>query len=489
MRRVILTLVDGLRADVAEDMLAAGELPHLAAMTAPHGVGRAVTAFPSTTCVAYLPFLTGCAPGRLNVPGIRWLDRATYGGRWWRDREAFRAYTGYQAGRLDSDFPGSVRTIWELVPQSLGIFTPIARGLTPRRDPAASSRKLLGSVAHFVVPMHRLEDRVVARHLLRAVDGPWRFIFAQFPSVDGFTHSHGPDAPQVRRALREVDAVVGEVRGALARSEELDDTLILLVSDHGAAAVHTHLDLTDWFRARGVPAVSHPDVWAARPRVALAASGNGHSMVYAQPGVIRKDRWPVWRLRRPDAFGSGTDLVAALAAEPGVAFVAGESGRGSVEIVGRAGTAEVRRAIDRIAYIPLTGDPLELGGARIARPDEWLAAAGDDAYPDAAVQLLDQFRASRTGDLVVAAREGWDLRNRFERPEHRAGHGSLVRSHMLIPCWASERVPATPLRSVDLFPSMLDWLGEPVPPGICGTASWLPGARRRGTQRVARIGS
>ncbi len=64
---------------------------------------RAVSVFPTTTSVAYLPFLTGCFPGTCNIPSIRWLDRAAYGGRWWKDRAAVRSYCGYQAGMLDDD--------------------------------------------------------------------------------------------------------------------------------------------------------------------------------------------------------------------------------------------------------------------------------------------------------------------------------------------------------------------------------------------------
>ena len=81
--RCLLLLVDGLRPDVAEARLEAGELPHLEAMLREGGHTRAITVFPSTTSVAYLPFLTGCTPGTCNVPSIRWLDRRAYGGRWW----------------------------------------------------------------------------------------------------------------------------------------------------------------------------------------------------------------------------------------------------------------------------------------------------------------------------------------------------------------------------------------------------------------------
>jgi arylsulfatase A-like enzyme len=479
MQRAILLLADGLRPDVAEDLLAAGQLPNLAAMLSPRGVSRALTCLPSTTNVAYLPFLTGCTPGRLNVPAIRWLDRTQYAGRWWRDRHALRSYCGYQAGLLDHDLPADVRTIWELVPESAGFFTPIARGLTPERDPASGARKFWGALAHFVVPLHRAADRAVARGLLRAVEQPWRFIFAQFPAVDGFTHSHGPGSPQVHRAMRDLDATVGRLRAALVRQGALEDTLIVLVSDHGAAPVHTHLDLAEWFRRHGVPTLSHPILWARAPRCAVTTSGNGHAMVYAQPGTPRADRWPVARLRRPDAFGAGRDLVQALAREPAVAFVAGESGRGGLELVSSDGSAEIFRTGSRVIYRPRTGDPLRIGATRVATPDEWLAYGALDPYPDAAVQLLDQFQASRTGDLVVVAAEGFDLRERFEAPEHRAGHGSAVRSHMQIPLWSSEPLPASPLRSVDVFPALLDWLGEPIPAGIDARQVWLPGTRRR----------
>ena len=185
--RCFLLLIDGLRPDVAEARLAAGDLPHLADMLAEGGHTRAITVFPSTTSVAYLPFLTGCTPGRCNVPSIRWLDRRAYSGRWWREREAVRSYCGYQASQLDADIAPDVRTVFELVPESIGIFTPVAKGLTPARDPSRRERQFWGALAHYVL-WHQPSDDAVARHLLRAADGPARFVFAQFPAVDGYTH-------------------------------------------------------------------------------------------------------------------------------------------------------------------------------------------------------------------------------------------------------------------------------------------------------------
>ena len=473
MTRCFLLLVDGLRPDVAESRLAAGDLPHLQAMLKHGGRATAITGFPSTTSVAYLPFLTGCAPGHCDIPSIRWLDRSAYRGRWWRDRDAVRSYCGYQAGMLDGDIRPDVRTIFELVPESLGIFTPVARGLHPERDPSRLERQLWGSVAH-VAKWHQPSDDSVSRHLLRAVEGSWRFVFAQFPAVDGYTHQSGHDSAFVHRSLRRVDQTVGRLRRRLRRRGELDDSLILLVSDHGASPVHTHLDLADWFRAHGVPTLSHPIVWERRPRAAVMVAGNGSAMVYARPGESRVDRWPIERLRRAETFEGRGDLVAALIREPSVAFVAAESESGGIWIGSKEGDALLHPTASGITYQLGTGDPLALGGSGRGSSREWLERTWNGPYPDAPFHLLDQFRTRRSGDLLVIAREGYDFRARFELPEHRAGHGSMIRQHMQTPVWSSHPIASVPLRTADVFPAMLGWLGITPPPGIDGKFVWHP---------------
>ena len=456
-------------------MLAAGELPHLRTMLQEGGGRtRAVTAFPSTTSIAYLPFLTGCTPGRCNVPSIRWLDRAAYRGRWWRDREAVRSYCGYQSTRLDRDISPDAPCIFQLVPESTGIFTPVTRGLSAERNPSSREHVLLGLVGHYAL-WHQASDASVARHLLRAVEQTWRFIFAQFPAVDGYTHQSTPEGPRVQRALRRFDAVIGRLRDRLRARGELEDTLILMVSDHGASVVHTHLDLADWFRDQGVPTLSHPVIWTRNPRAAVMVAGNGSAMIYADPGRPRIERWNMELLRRPDAFGTSGDLVGRLVGEEAVAFVVGEAEAGGLIVLSGAGEARLRWVGNAIGYETRSADPLEVGSSRVMGADEWLEATWDSTFPDAPFQLLDQFRAARTGDLVVIAREGFDFRKRFEIPEHTAGHGSLIRAHMQVPVWSSHSAPINPLRTVDLFPAMLDWLGVQIPEGIEGSLVWSPG--------------
>jgi hypothetical protein len=203
-------------------------------------------------------------------------------------------------------------------------------------------------------------------------------------------------------------------------------------------------------------------------------AGNGSAMVYARPGEPRERRWPIERLRNPSTFGSDDDLVAALIREPAVSFVAAESERGGLWLGGMAGQARLRVLGPVVEYQPLSGDPLEVGGAWSGTSREWLEKTRDGAFPDAPFHLIDQFNTTRSGDLLVVAREGFDFRRRFEIPEHRAGHGSMIRAHMQTPLWANLPVPDVALRTVDLFPAMLRWLGVTLPAEIDGELVWDP---------------
>jgi len=94
-RKVCFVLVDGARADVVRDLLERGDLPNLAChVVEPGGLTVGTSVFPSTTGVAYLPFLYGVYPGTANIPGIRWLDRAGATGDWRAQWRAARSYCG-----------------------------------------------------------------------------------------------------------------------------------------------------------------------------------------------------------------------------------------------------------------------------------------------------------------------------------------------------------------------------------------------------------
>ena len=96
-RRAVLVLIDGARCDVLRELLGRGDLPNLARwVIEPGGLATGTTVFPSTTGVAYIPFLFGRYPGSVGIPGIRWLDRRGAAGGWREQWRAARSYCGVQ---------------------------------------------------------------------------------------------------------------------------------------------------------------------------------------------------------------------------------------------------------------------------------------------------------------------------------------------------------------------------------------------------------
>ena len=439
----------------------AGELPNISRhVLEPGGMVPATTVFPSTTGVAYLPFLTGCYPGTCDVPGIRWMDRARYAGRWWRDREHVRSYCGYQGRLLSADVRPGIRSLFDLVPDAVGICTVFGRGLEPGRALAGRARILWGGLAHYTAGYSVLE-RAVGRALCRTATARPRLVFAVFPGVDGVTHFHDPWHPAVLDTYREFDEIVGRYAGAGGFE---GDHLTFLVSDHGLSEVERHTDVALELEAAGLPTLRHPLVWRRAPRAAVMVSGNASCQVYLRPGVTRAARHAVAEIEAGAVPGIPGDLVARLVELPGVALVAGTDGD-DVTVVGRGGRAGLRVSDDEVSYTPDGGDVLGLGGAATRSDREWLAHSLEGPYPDAPIQLTQVFRSQRAGDLVVIAERGTDLRRDWEVPEHRSGHGSLITDHMR--CLAAANVPLQgPLRTVDVFATILDWLGCDLPEGI-----------------------
>ena len=466
MTRATLIILDGARPDVFRHLADRGDLPHLSRhLLEPGGITPATTVFPTTTGVAYLPFLTGCYPGTLNVPGIRWLDRARYAGGWWRDREHVRSYCGYQGGRLNHDLTDGTRSLFDLEPDSVALCTPFNRGLAPGRERSAVARALWGGLGHYTMGYDRL-DQAVGREFARLAPQHHRFTFAVFPGVDGVAHFSDPWHPSVLDMYRDFDGLFGDFAAAGGMD---GDHLVLLVSDHGFWPVERHTDIAVELEGHGVPVLRHPlHLWRRDPRAAVMVSGNGSAQVYFHPGILRESRYAVHDLEAGmDGLPAG--IVSWLAALPGVGVVAGTDGD-DVVVIGPSGRGRLTPATgERIAWRPETGDPLGLGPAAERTEREWLAASYAGPYPDAPMQLFQVFRSPRAGDLVVIAEPGADLRDDWELPEHRAGHGSLHGEHMRC-LVAANRVWPGPIRTPDLFPVILDHLGIPVPSGIDGVA-------------------
>jgi hypothetical protein len=462
--RATLIILDGARPDVFADLAGRGDLPNIGRhLLETGGITAATTVFPSTTGVAYLPFLTGCYPGTCDVPGIRWLDPLRYGGRWWRDRDHVRSYCGPQGPRLGTDLPAGVPSLFDIEEDSVALCTPFSRGLGRSRIRAGGARSLWGGLAHYTGRYGPLE-RAVGRELIRLAPRRHRLTFAVFPGIDGVTHFHDPWHPAVLDVYRAFDRVFGRF---VAASGMDGDALTMLVSDHGLSTVDRHTDVALELEGLGVPVLRHPLVWRRSPKAAVMVSGNGSAHVYLRPGEPRRRRYSASQIEAGEVTGIPGETIRFLAALPGIAFVAATEGDHLVLYTRAARSRLTDHGDGLIHYDPGDGDTLGLGGPATRHEREWLRASYDGNFPDAPMQLLQLFRTRRTGDLVVVAAPGADLRHAWEIPEHRAGHGSLHGEHMRC-LVAANRSWQGPLRTTDLFPVILDHLGHEPLPGIDG---------------------
>lgn len=142
-----------------------------------------------------------------------------------------------------------------------------------------------------------------------------RLVTAWFRGADHAGHEHGPGTPAVRRALRSQDAALGALLEGLVARDALEAVTLLLVSDHGMAAVERHVDLRAALRDAGVAA----RVLGGGGFVTLLAQGQAlHRAVEVARG-LGLEAWP--RPAAPAELGVGHPRFgdAVVLAPPGTA--------------------------------------------------------------------------------------------------------------------------------------------------------------------------
>ncbi len=462
-RHLIVILADGARADVMREEVAAGNLPNISRHLMEGGASLpGVTSFPSTTGPAYLPFLTGCFPGTCNVPGIRWFDKSIYDAGWSFDR--YRSYVGLESFCMAGDMWPHIKTVFEIVPDSCSIFNPIARGARGRRNATRISRIWYWYYAH-LTDRWAFADEAGLTKLISLLRRRPAYIFSVFPGIDEYSHLSHPRHERTLERYRWLDRAVGEVVEELKRLGMREETAIFLVSDHGLSSTHAHFCVNEFLEERGLPAFHYPLIFNKRGKLAAnMVSGNGMTHVYFRNG----DGWTRHTVRE-ELERNAPSLVGDLLMEEAVDVVAIRNAQGGADIVSRRGEARVRldasalhyevRGSDPFGYPPLPAD---------LSPSESLARTLDTDYPDAPFQIAHLLTAPRSGDLVISARPGFDLRLRYENPEHRGSHGSLHMSHMRVPVITDVPLEMRPARTADIFPTALGLLGYDLPGHIDG---------------------
>ena len=463
-RRAIFMLFDGARWDVFQQLLDAGELPRIRQHLAPDGrVHRAVACFPTVSGPAHLPFMTGCYPGTLGAPGIYWFDRriqAATGSVF----QSVRSYlTLAKVRNFNRDLaPGTpnLAAAWPDVRYVFGWYT---RG-SPHGALMTRVTKITSFVRGFLTKdWLRCDDDAEAVQN-RAIDLGGSFVFSVFPSPDELGHRFGPTTDETRAAYLKRDGILGRFFDRLARRGEADSPLVVLPADHGQSPTHTHFPLDRTVEAQFGKTLAYKR-WPTPTRgfeAVVLPNGNGMANVY-----FRGDGWDQGR---PDA-ARFSGFAQGLLANEALDHVAWRGSDGWLVVAGHGGIARMREVAGGLEYVVDGHDPFDYGPLPATMdPETALRLTADTPYPDAPWGLLTWARSPRAGDLLVTSKVGFDLRDWFEYQEPHGTHGGLHAEHSRVPVLCNAPLADGPMRTVDVYPTMVALTGRPLPPGVEGVS-------------------
>ena len=470
-KRTLMILIDGARPDVLNAEMNKGLLPNMQAHFANRGVNQTMlTFFPSTTGPAYLPYLTGCFPGICNVPGVRWFDKIRYADKGWGFK-AFRSYCGLETRLLNSDINPSIKTAWDIFPKAKNIMGGVTRGIKKGHDLTHPGRSLFYYYGHITNRWSFL-DSLVAKKLIKLVsEDDFDFVFTVFPGVDEYSHRTSPIGRLTKEAYHQVDEHLGRVVDVLKKRNMYEDTLMIIFSDHGLSATDNHFDIGPWMEeTKNIKTLYYSNLLKFNFEAAAMISGNSMCHLYfkGENG---------WGYRKSFEEISHTSLILdELRLRPEIDLIVSEGANGAVHLQNSLGHGfyHYDQQKDLIWYQFDHTDPLGLfktGDPRLSNGfsmDEGLKITFNSNYPDVFMQMLQIFKSQRTGDVIVCAKEGYDLRVKYEHPLHKASHGGISPHHMKIPLLMNHPINNDMIRSVDIFPTMLKLVGKEIPEGIDG---------------------
>ena len=476
-KRFIFILIDGAPYEIFKGLLENGDLPNIKKHVVDRGsLNKAVSVFPSTTGPAFIPFFMGLYPGTANIPGIRWLSKSNFQLPHRFKRPGICSYMGFDGLHFESDLPPNFPTLFNFFSPVSNIYNLLARGCPLAKNRTRRIKLFLYTYAHFS-HRWRFVNQIAIRNLHKAAESGDKFITCLFPTVDTLSHLTEIQSPQVLQTYREIDTAIGHLAHILQKANTLQETLILITSDHGMTDTHTHIDIPQHLDAGGWRCLHYPKVWRQGAVSASMVSGNGMTHLYFKNSSGRNG----WGERMPFEQLHQMGVVTSLIELEGLGFVAGQSETGDIIVQSHTGQGRIschspntdrensqsvlttfkREDALRFSYEFTGTDPLGYGvHYKNLSSQEALRETYDSSYPDGIVQLWQIFKSERTGDLVLSAESGYDLRARYEVPEHHATHGALIAEHLHIPLATNYPIAEQCIRSVDIFPTVLSLCGH-----------------------------
>jgi hypothetical protein len=459
-RKLILTVIDGLKPAMLERAVAQGRAPILKEiMERGAYVDDCVAAFPSVTPVCAASIATGAGPDRHRIPSMNWYDRAEeryveYGSSFGASRRAgvLRSLTDTVYNMNGKHLAPELPTVFERLDdaglRTAGTTYLIYRGRHRHelagetalariagavfREPVMGPRELFyadlfasrrtGCRGQLGMPGQRDQHSgCVGAHLVE--HDLFDFLLFSLPDNDAFSHRNGPHATvaSIGAADRQLERLV-HAGGGLERF--LEQHAMVVLSDHSHAAVERRISLTAAFEEWDVALPRPNGRRGAAPEDAELDPGAQVALGLAQRSAMvyvlddeHRERLTARAAREAGAI-PGVDLVMRRTA-PREGSIAGERGE--------------------LRFAP-GGDLVDLRGRRWSVDGELatLNAHVEDGrlltpdYPDALARVWAALTCPTAGDVLLSAASGFEFVD-WGGADHVGGgsHGSLHKSDSL----------------------------------------------------------
>lgn len=457
-RIAMVFLCDGLNADVFDEMLRDGQLPHIKHFLVERGtmVDNALGSLPTITYGSITSLVTGVRAGSHGVLGNNWFDPRLL---------VLRRYgTIGTMSLVNDDF--QCPTVFEhLAPEhTVAVTMQHHRGATTWHE-----NWMRTGPAWFFRMFHNVNMTTTARlqNVASEANATGRFpelFLLYYPAPDEVAHLYGIDSDNYRRILRSFDNEVGDACKALQEQGLLERTMLVLVTDHGMARVRQHYDAAAELQLKGIQTTSHAmgqrdgfyqkrSAYFNRFQAVVLPDGSREAAVTVRragfPWAYRPSLDDLRNFTLEDDDGRPTnrrlnliELCLSMPATQLVAYGDRDPDTPRVHLFSADGHAVITRRrtsqnTDEYAYQLNAGrDPLDYVNSATAAPltggsfhtaDAWAAATLETEHPGLVAEFPAYFQSRRTGDLVLFARRLWD----FGNDGNRSGHGGILRQELV----------------------------------------------------------
>jgi hypothetical protein len=452
---------------------------------------KAISTFPSTSTSAYQSFITGLLPGHAGIPHLQRFDRQklkfidylSLGGHNKINGDLINLDALQDPALADLDVPTTIFELLEGYP-TLALYTSIRKGASIKKPAHVPLRAAWEAFVTGDIPMVDVLAFYELEHLYGGpVERIPRYALVGLYSSDISGHKYGAASAEVDDILVQFDYFLHDFLELLEKQGIRDKTYIIVSADHG---MH---DTGNLFRFREKAIDLGLAVKPKNPRIkdyniAIADRGVSSTHVYTRRSdssfapLERADELRSFPLKN----GKEVDLIDfVLSLEPTELLIV-RDGERRVMVYDRDGNSS------RISCYRLNGgewcsyavneganegiDPLHFSrpatkallDGRPHSSQAWKHATADEYYTDAVIQLGTIFQDGRAGDLFIVPKNSWGFRS-----VKKATHGSLIEADMHMPMFiAGPGVPRgtfAQIRTVDVFPLLLEWFGIAAPAG------------------------